>query len=152
MADSGLDLLQAVEDLRKGLLFSKSSQKEKPNKFLMKDAVDWLITEGKMTEDASLRHLQSLLQQNYICPVRSTLEKQVFVMEKYYFQSIGEGKSFIDLNSINWEQLSLQFFASKSGIKIKHRWKNLKRYNDCFLGNISKFMRFIRMENEFWRW
>lgn len=134
MAD--IDLLQLVDDLRKGLLFSKGSQKEKSNKFLMKDAIDWLIAECKMTEDVAIRNLHSLLVHNYICPVRySQVEKQVFGMEKYYFQQIGEGKSSIDFSSINWEQLSLQFFASKSGIKIKHRWKNLKKYNDCFLGN-----------------
>ena len=130
------NLLQHTEDLRRGLLGGgKGGQKEKPNKFLMKDALDYLITEGKMTEDVALRLLHSLIQCNYICPVRySQVEKQVFVNEKYYFQQIGEGKSFFDLSTIDWEQLPLQIFASKSGVKIKHRWKNLKKYSDCFLG------------------
>ena len=37
--------------------------------------------------------------------------------ENYFFQQIGEGKSYLDLKDIDWDQLQTDIFG-KAGIKV----------------------------------
>jgi hypothetical protein len=117
---------------------AKEKEKEKAKGFLGKEAIDLLIKNGERNEEIAMMLMQNLLQNRFIIPSKPTIVEKYenfSVGERYTFQPLGEGQSVFDFTTINWEQLVLQMFASKSSVKVKHRWKNLKKYNDCFLGN-----------------
>ena len=42
---------------------------------------------------------------------------QVSIGENYFFQSLGEGQSFLDLKAIDWDELQASIFG-KSGVKV----------------------------------
>ena len=55
--------------------------------------------------------------------------------DTYFFQMIGEGKSFLDLKGVDWEDLQVTAFHSKGGVKVKDRWKNMRKTTNSFLGS-----------------
>ena len=45
------------------------------------------------------------------------------------------GETFLDINQIDWEEISLKLKGGKGALKVKDRWKGMKKTSNCFLGN-----------------
>jgi len=83
----------------------------------------------------ALKLLQQLLLNRFIFPAKYQQiggYKQVNALDSYIFQEVGKGKTFVDISRVDWEELG---GCLGKGVKVKDRWKGMKKTSNCFLGN-----------------